>query len=87
VHAAAAAAGAEATSGPLEDSLPSFVAQTFQERYKVPTSYIPLCYVARDVPNGRCLLTQATLAFHVHIGCCPRWHGHTMFDGAPTIAW
>ena len=35
MHAAAAAAGVETGSGPLEDSLPSFVAQTFQERYRV----------------------------------------------------
>lgn len=35
VHAASAAAGVETGSGPLEVSLPGFVAQTFQERYKV----------------------------------------------------
>jgi hypothetical protein len=50
VHAAAAAAGVETSSGPLEDSLPSFVAQTFQERYRVQPRSPCSCCVACIAP-------------------------------------
>jgi hypothetical protein len=54
VHSAAAATGVETGSGPLEDSLPSFIAQTFQERYKACSLCTILCCT-------HCLLLSACL--------------------------
>lgn len=55
VHSEAASVNIASGAGPLEDSLPAFVAQTFQERYKVSVRIITTAsYILRWSHNKQC---------------------------------